>query len=76
MFSFSLIAVVLTTSDSNNDYILANIDGVGFYRVNYDMVTWGKISEKLKSPQREVCYRISNSFSSRPILTVYEPSIG
>lgn len=30
------------------EYILANIDALGYYRVNYDINTWGKLTGKLK----------------------------
>ncbi|XP_078492244.1 solute carrier organic anion transporter family member 4A1 [Ciona intestinalis] len=35
--------------NSNEDYILGNIEARGFYRINYDDNTWSKLSTKLAS---------------------------
>uniref|UniRef100_H2XYF3 Aminopeptidase n=1 Tax=Ciona intestinalis TaxID=7719 RepID=H2XYF3_CIOIN len=37
------------TLNSNENYILGNIEARGFYRINYDENTWSKLSTKLAS---------------------------
>uniref|UniRef100_H2YKR8 Aminopeptidase n=1 Tax=Ciona savignyi TaxID=51511 RepID=H2YKR8_CIOSA len=43
-------ALKVTTFTNSEDYILGNIKGNGFYRINYDLDMWGKLSLKLKDP--------------------------
>uniref|UniRef100_H2YKR7 Aminopeptidase n=1 Tax=Ciona savignyi TaxID=51511 RepID=H2YKR7_CIOSA len=42
------------TFTNSEDYILGNIKGNGFYRINYDLDMWGKLSLKLKDPSFKV----------------------
>nr|XP_039261334.1 aminopeptidase N-like [Styela clava] len=43
--------VATTVNVGENEYLLANIDAIGYYRVKYDAYTWQKIIETLKSNQ-------------------------
>ena len=37
-----------------NDYILANIDLLGYYRVNYDNQNWKSIINQLKTDKNKI----------------------
>ena len=37
-----------------NDYILANIDLLGYYRVNYDNQNWKNIINQLKTDKNKI----------------------
>jgi hypothetical protein len=32
-----------------DDFILANLDVLGFYRINYDLENWNKIKQQLEN---------------------------
>ncbi|XP_051154544.1 aminopeptidase N-like isoform X2 [Leptopilina boulardi] len=40
---------VITIDNKKNDWIIFNVEAAGFYRVNYDTVSWRKIIETLNS---------------------------
>ena len=53
MILFLFLAIIsLTEPLCNNTYLLANLELVGFYRVNYDQQNWKLIFNQLKTDFR------------------------
>ena len=46
--------IQLPTSLKNDEFILANLDVSGFYRVNYDTANWNKIIQQLNNKKEVI----------------------
>lgn len=62
--SFSSVATFGKMKVSGDDWVLANLNVVGYYRVNYDMVNWGKLltalstNHEVRPPDPWLSYRM------------------
>ena len=61
IFSF-LPFLSFSVSIDYDDFVVANTDAIGIYRVNYDSDMWNAIINKLKSTSFKVRWQNSNYF--------------
>lgn len=54
------MTITLNDNLKDNQFVLANLDAFGFYRVNYDDDVWTKIINQLKNYREVKNYLVSN----------------
>ena len=74
---FKLKKILQTATNTNmtlgaNDWLVANVDMKGFYRVNYDSENWDRLLTKLSSKhQVQHCIYMFIMFTSAVLLNDY-----
>ncbi|XP_013184610.2 membrane alanyl aminopeptidase [Amyelois transitella] len=53
--------ISLNGSLNEDSWVIFNIQETGFYRVNYDDITWGKIAQALKGEDRNIIHHLNRA---------------
>lgn len=56
---FNLETIPLSRALGADDFLIANLDMAGFYRVNYDTQNWRNIIRQLKNHRQVRCFLLN-----------------
>lgn len=46
----------MQVSDSDNDWVILNLNMTGYYRVNYDKLGWKKLNQQLEKNPKVILF--------------------